>query len=143
MSWVLDASVAVRWFLEDESNENAERVLDCLVQQPGRFAVPELFCFEIFSVLQRLHPAPLKAFVEGVMPILQGGLLRYPMTESLAGRADNFVRKGLSGYDACYVALAEELEGVWLTFDKRAVSKLARPKVACLLNEGLPKGWRD
>jgi predicted nucleic acid-binding protein len=143
MSWVLDASVAVRWFLEDESNENAERVLDRLVQQPGRFAVPELFCFEIFSVLQRLHPAPLKAFVEGVMPILQGGLLRYPMTESLAGRADKFERKGLSAYDACYVALAEELEGVWLTFDKRAVSRPADPKLAYFLDRGLPKEWDD
>jgi predicted nucleic acid-binding protein len=73
MSWVLDASVAIRWFLEDEFDENAERVLNRLVHEPGLFAVPELFCFETFSVLQRLHPAPLKAFVEGVVPILQGG----------------------------------------------------------------------
>ena len=143
MSWVLDASVAVRWFLEDESNENAERVLDRLAHEPGRFAVPELFCFETFSVLERLHPTPLKAFVEGVAPILQGGLLRYPMTESLARRADSFVSKGLTGYDACYVALAEELEGVWLTYDKRAVSTLANPELSCYLAAGLPKGWRD
>lgn len=143
MSWVLDASVAVRWFLADELDENADRVLDRLVHEPGLFAVPELFCFETFSVLQRLHPAPLKAFVEGVIPILQGGLLRYPMTESLAQRADAFVSKGLTGYDACYVALAQELEGTWLTFDKLAVTRLADPKLACFLCRGLPKEWAD
>jgi predicted nucleic acid-binding protein len=30
------------------------------------------------------------------------------------------VEKGLTGYDACYAALAKEIGGLWLTFDGKA-----------------------
>ncbi|MFQ5739907.1 MAG: type II toxin-antitoxin system VapC family toxin [Acidobacteriota bacterium] len=139
MIWVVDASVAVRWFLAEEADRNADWVLDQVVQEPGRFCVPELFAFEVFSVLERLHPEPARVFLEGVMPILQSGILRHPMTGDLAAKADRFVRLGLTGYDACYVALAEEMGGVWLTFDKGAHDKLTGLELSCLLSRGLPE----
>ena len=49
MIWVLDASVAVRWFIEEEVHPHADEVLDKLIDEPERFAVPELFAFEVFS----------------------------------------------------------------------------------------------
>jgi len=57
MIWVLDASVAVRWFLKNESHPNADAVLQRLIDCPEFFAVPELFCFEVYAVLCRLHPS--------------------------------------------------------------------------------------
>ena len=69
MIWVLDASIAVRWFIEEETHPNADEVLRAVVQQPERFAVPELFAFEVFSVLMRLHPNGLQAFRKGILPI--------------------------------------------------------------------------
>jgi predicted nucleic acid-binding protein len=143
MKWIPDASVAVRWFLQDERHSHADSVLERLVHVPGTFAVPELFAFEIFSVLRRLHPDPLAAFSNGVIPILQGGLLRYPMTSALAERANRFAEKGLTGYDACYVGLAEELDGMWLTFDEQAVKTLKSPQLACCIAEQLPTEWAD
>ncbi len=118
--YILDASVALRWFLIEEQHIHAERVLDALLSFPERFAVPELFSFEILSVLIRLHPHPLNVYKEGVLPILTSGVLRYPMTESLAEKAIHLSRKGLTGYDATYAALAQELQGVWLTYDQKA-----------------------
>jgi len=139
--WVLDASVAVRWLLEDEADEGADSVLRRLVEEPRLFAVPELFAFEVYAVLERLHPDALKAFKKVIIPILQGGILRYPMTESLAVGANRFVVKGLTGYDACYASLAKELKGVWLTFDKKAHAKITDLHVSHLLSEGMPPGW--
>ena len=55
MIWVLDASVALRWLLEEEVHSNADMVLEKIVYDPDSFAVPELFAFEVFSVLHRLH----------------------------------------------------------------------------------------
>ena len=141
MIWVIDASVAVRWFLSDEVDATAYSVLEHLVSEPGRFAVPELFCFETFAVLQRLHPEPIAAFLDGITPILQGGLLRYPMTPSIARRADRFVRAGLTGYDATYVGLAEELGGQWITYDKKAFHALNDSQLARLLSEDSPENW--
>ena len=141
MIWVIDASVAVRWFLEDERNDEADSILEGIIEDPRLFAVPELFSFEVYAVLQRLHPEPLKAYTKGVLPILEAGILRYPMTESLAKRVNRFVKKGLTGYDACYAALAQELKGLWLTFDRKAHEKIVDMGVSHLVSEGRPNGW--
>ncbi|RLB27883.1 MAG: hypothetical protein DRH11_18030 [Deltaproteobacteria bacterium] len=141
MIWVIDASVAVRWFLEDEVHPNADSVLERVIAEPILFAVPELFAFEVFSVLQRLHPAGLKIFRKGILPLLQGGVFRQPMTEALATRANRFVKLGLMGYDACYAALARDLKGTWLTFDTKAHELILDQKVSWSLSEGLPPNW--
>jgi predicted nucleic acid-binding protein len=141
MIWVIDASVAVRWFIEEEAHPNADEVLRAVVQQPERFAVPELFTFEVFSVLMRLHPNGLQAFRKGVMPILHAGIFRQPMTEDLAIKADRFVKLGLSGYDACYAALSKDLNGKWLTFDEKAHKLIRKKKISILIQEKMPGGW--
>ena len=141
MIWVIDASVALRWYLEDEAHGGADEILKAVVEKPRRFAVPELFAFEVYAVLQRLHPNGLHAFRKGIVPLLQGGLLRHPMTEELAIKAHHFVKKGLTGYDACYAALALDLKGCWLTFDKKAHKLIEKDELSCFLSEGLPKDW--
>ena len=141
MIWVIDASVALRWYLEEEVHYCADEVLKKIVEAPCRFTVPELFAFEVYAVLQRLHPNGLQAFRKGIIPLLHGGILRHPMTEELAIKANRFVKKGLTGYDACYAALALDLKGCWLTFDQKAHRLIETDEISCLLSEGLPKKW--
>jgi predicted nucleic acid-binding protein len=141
MIWIVDASVAVRWYLEEEAGFDSDQVLLKVVDEPRRFAVPELFAFEVYAVLQRLHPNGLQVFRKGIIPLLQGGILRHPMTEALSVKANRFVKKGLTGYDACYAALALDLKGCWLTYDKEAHKRIQTEKISCLLSEGLPKNW--
>lgn len=141
MMWVIDASVAVKWLLADEGHPHADRVLGTLLDRPEAFAVPELFAFEVFSVIHRLHPNGAEAFSQVMIPILQCGLLRQPMTEELSRAATPFVRSGLTGYDASYAALAKVLEGRWLTYDRKAHRLIQRFNLSCLLEEGLPSDW--
>ncbi len=141
MIWVIDASVALRWLIEEEIHPCAEKVLKKVIDEPERFAVPELFSFEVFSVLQRVHPNVLQAFRKGVIPLLQFGIFRQPMTDNLAVQANHFVKLGLSGYDACYAALARDLKGNWLTFDKKAHRLIQKERISCLLEDGMPKNW--
>ena len=133
MIWVIDASVALRWLIEDETHPHADEVLEKAVQYPENFAVPELFAFEVYSVLQRVHPKGLQAFTSGIIPLLQGGILRQPMTKSLAVSSESFVKLGLTGYDACYAALAKQLRGRWLTFDRKANGRKKKLKASFLL----------
>jgi predicted nucleic acid-binding protein len=139
--YVVDASVALRWYIEDEANTVAAAVRRKIVEQPAEFAVPELFAYEVFSVLFRIHPRPWKTYEEGILPILRCGMLRYPMTEAVAGRAVRFVESGLTGYDAVYAALAEELGAVWLTFDAKAHARIEKEGLSAHLGAGLPPGW--
>ena len=142
MIWIVDASVAIRWFIEDETNANAERVLSRIVTSPSLFAVPELFGFEVYSVLCRIHPQGQKVFSEGVLPILNSGIFRQPISESLIRNANNFVQLGLTGYDACYAALAKDLGGCWLTFDKKAHQLSEKEEVSCFIYNSLPENWK-
>jgi len=142
MIWVIDASVAVRWLIEDESHPHADEVLEKAVQYPQNFAVPELFAFEVYSVLHRVHPDALKAFTNGILPLLQGGIFRQPMTNDLAVKAEAFVKLGLTGYDACYAALAKKLHGRWLTFDRKAHRRIQKSNLSFLLGgRTMPHKW--
>jgi len=141
MIWVVDASVAFKWFIEEEAHAHADAVLERMVSEPRRFAVPELFCFEVFAVLHRLHPEPLKVFEKALIPLLQGGVFRQPMTLDLALKANHFVRLGLTGYDACYAALAKDMKGLWLTFDHKAHRMIKKEDVSSLLTEDFPEAW--
>jgi predicted nucleic acid-binding protein len=141
--WVVDASVAVRWFIEQESHPHADFVLEKMLSQPERFAVPGLFGFEVFAVLIRLHPRGAEAFLKGMIPVLNCGILRYPMTEGLARQASVFAEKGLTGYDACYAALAKELKGMWLTFDDKAHKRIEKAGVSHPIANSLPPNWES
>ena len=141
MIWVLDASVAIRWLLQDEEHPHADTVLEGLIAYPRLFAVPELFCYEVYAVLGRIHPSPLQAYLTAISPILHSRILRSPMTDDLANDAARFTKRGLTEYDACYAALAFELKGRWLTFDEKAHRCVSRTGVSHLLTKGLPEGW--
>jgi predicted nucleic acid-binding protein len=143
MRYVIDASVALRWYIEEEASAAALAVHRKIFEVPAAFAVPELFAYEVFSVLYRIHPRPWKTYEEGILPILRCGVLRYPMTEAVAQRAARFAESGLTGYDAVYVAVAEELGAVWLTFDAKAHARLSRAGLSANLGAGLPSGWDD
>ncbi len=141
MIYVIDPSVAIRWFLSEEADVAADSVLQEVINKPELFAVPELFSFEVFAVLCRMHPRGVSIFRDGVLPLLSAGILRHPMTESLTLRAEPFLSQGLKGYDACYAALARELRGLWLTYDGKAHRRICRQGVSHLLTDGLPSGW--
>ncbi len=84
----------------------------------------------------------LKGLLQPFMPLLQGGKLRQPMTKSLALSADSFVKLGLTGYDARYPALAKQLRGKWLTFDKKTHGRIEKLSVSFLLGGStMPQKW--
>jgi len=51
---VVDASVAVKWFVTERDTENALKVLDCCLA--GRFGllVPTLICYEVADALSSI-----------------------------------------------------------------------------------------
>ena len=141
MKFVIDASVAIRWYILEESDVHAEEVLRRVVVEPELFAVPELFFFEVLAVLGRMHPHPLETYKDAFLPVVEGGVFRHPMTSTLAERSHRFMSRGLTGYDACYAGLAAELGARWITFDRRAHQLIASEKVSVDLGEGLPANW--
>jgi predicted nucleic acid-binding protein len=129
--WVLDASVAIKWFFTDELlRDEALAVRRELVQRPARFAVPHLFLSEVIHVLAR-KSAHDHAFVEKSLSLLlRFGLRTIALdTQALQNVARHSCRR-LSGYDATYLALAQQIGGRWLTADDEACRQ--EPNDRCL-----------
>jgi len=119
MAFVVDASVAAAWFLPDEHNDAADRVMAELGVNPGR--APSLFWFEtrnLFLMAERrgrLKPGEAAAAMEQLraFPIFDEGTGDDRLVLSLAAR------HGLSGYDASYLALAVSQNLPLATLDKK------------------------
>jgi predicted nucleic acid-binding protein len=136
---VLDASVAVKWLVEEEDSRQAE----LLLSEADRLHAPELWALEIGNVLTKLRrrgllSAPVAR--SGWERVLSAGVLLYSdgaLAEAafaLAGPLD------ISMYDASYLALAERMGIPLVTADERfydrVIAGAARAPVVLL------RDWR-
>jgi predicted nucleic acid-binding protein len=121
---VVDASVAIKWFVDESGRQQALEVLHHVLSKPDKFFVPELFYFELAHVLRKvvtIGPREQHLFEK----LLALPLGRMPMNQNIFLAAQKFQDLGLSGYDAAYVAVAQIVGGCWLTFDEKAHAKVA------------------
>lgn len=130
---IIDASVAIKWFVDESGREAALKVFSELIDDPRHFAVPELFYFELVNVFYRIYPAPDSSQFELLKAVLGIGMTRFSMTPDLSVAIFKFMSLGLSGYDAAYLALAEMTAGTWLTCDKKAHQKVQHLKLSRLV----------
>ncbi len=124
---VVDASVAVKWFLIEKETPDAMQVVHQILRGKDVFCVPELFYYEVFSVVMRKHQQPVQWAKSGMHWLLNLPLQRVPMGEDLSSEMSNFIARGLTGYDAAYAAIAQKNGGKWLTYDETARKLLSCP----------------
>lgn len=127
---VLDASVVLKWFRrEGERNVAAARSLRAAFEA-GEVVVfaPPLLRLEIVNVAGRRWRWAERALVELAAALDELG---FELREAELGRVAQWTARGLTAYDAAYVALADA-EGIRLvTDDDRIVT--AAPRVAIAL----------
>jgi predicted nucleic acid-binding protein len=119
MTFVVDASLAAAWFLPDEQNDAADQLMADL--RAGPAAAPSLFWSEtrnLFLVAERrgrLAPgeAALSIAQLRALMIRDEGVGDDLLTLALAAR------RGLSAYDASYLALAVQSALPLATTDAR------------------------
>ena len=120
---VLDASVVLKWFhSEGEPNVEAARVLR-LAYEAGELLVfaPALLYLEILNVAGRRWRLDEKALFALVDALETFG---FEILEPPLERIARWVARGLTAYDAAYVALAESA-GVMLVSDDAVILELA------------------
>jgi predicted nucleic acid-binding protein len=124
--YVLDASIAVKWFIPDgdAGDAAAERILRDIALRPAKYVVPELFMYELLSVLcSRFRQAGDAQ--RAIARLARIGLRRVRMDERLVRTAVRLAyRRRLTGHDAAYAALATEISATWLTLDEQAHQRL-------------------
>jgi len=124
---VVDASVAIAWYLEQAQSNAARHALESLLLGRKDFVAPSLFHCEVVSGCVRKHPSPGRWLASDAPRLFRLPLAIMAFDESWLPRLGPFVEAELSGYDGSYAALAQALGARWLTFDDRASRRSNEP----------------
>jgi predicted nucleic acid-binding protein len=124
---IVDASVVIRWFVRQPGHEAAAVWLRRLAMDSDLLWAPDLLRFEVFGALARLQPRNDAGWATTAFGRFERlGLVIRPTSLTLYARAMALSRElGVAGYDAIYLAHAEETDRVWLTADDKAGRQLA------------------
>lgn len=124
--FVLDASVAVKWFFTEPASEKAIQFFDRLDRGEIRIVVPEMFFLEVAnacwkSVRTRIVPVET---AEAYLDRLLGLPLESYADKDLADVAlENALRFDISVYDGLYLAVAEIYAAPFVTADRPLFEK--------------------
>jgi predicted nucleic acid-binding protein len=132
---VIDASVAIKFFIEEEESDKADLVLTEIINKPDDFVVPELFFFELANTLNRIITDDTDPRLKLLGELSNMGLIRIPFSPVLASDIRKFQTLGLSGYDSAYLAVASLVGGIWLTADKKAHNKVSALGISRMLED--------
>ena len=125
MEVVVDASVVVKWFVEEEGSDKALRLRDKYIDGEISIIAPELIIFEVLNALYYK-----RLFSESEMKEISEALEAYSFTlYSLKGEyaektVETAVENGITIYDASYVALAMIRDTYMYTADERLIENL-------------------
>jgi predicted nucleic acid-binding protein len=127
---VLDASAAIELLLRTARGEQVEG----LIEDPDvTLHAPHLLDVEVAQVLRRLARAGTLSAKRASLALDTFAELRITRYEhTLVLKRVWALRDTLSAYDACYVALAEQLDARLVTFDAQLASAKHRASVVLL-----------
>ncbi len=131
---VLDASVVIKWYVEEEGTDKALRILDDYSNGKLDLISVQLMPFEVINALRyarNFGTINLMKVAESLLK-LQIGL--FPLLDGLYKQAINFaVEYGTTVFDASYLSLAVNTDCVFYTADARFVDKVGKNKHVSLL----------
>lgn len=124
MRLVVDASVAVKWLVDEDGSETADGILE----HAAELHAPRLLASEVANALWR--KARLREIERGDAGVLAASVAQMPIAwtedERVCGEAARLA-VGLDRpvYDCMYLALAHRLEARLVTADERFANALA------------------
>jgi predicted nucleic acid-binding protein len=128
---VVDASVAVKWYLPENGEALADQalaLLDKYDKQEVQFVVPDLFYVEIASAIRkavRVGRVPRAFGDQALLLLTQREFPTVPSRKLLDSAFQIATTFDRTVYDSLYVALAVRTESQLITADERLANALA------------------
>ena len=122
MSFVVDASVAIKWFVKEELHELALDVLDAR----ERIHAPDLIIPEVANIAWKksIQNEIPREQAEAIAAAIRGYVQHLQPSETLIERALAMALSlNHSVYDCLYIAGAEKIGGPLITADQRLLNK--------------------
>jgi predicted nucleic acid-binding protein len=133
-SYVVDASVILKWVLGDEKEPDHEKAVDLLrfwTEGGAELMAPSLWKYEVGNFLGRNLQQNARDKMNLLINLNIGNVeLSKTMYEQCFSWMD---KNKVTFYDACYLAAAFEVQGILITADQNFVSKMGKTKKICLL----------
>lgn len=123
---ILDASVIIKWFIDEEGSDKARLYLEKITNKKLRVIIPELLYYEIGNILLS------KKVKENAIDKIAEYLFLLPLEEkqvdlkSFREVAGNAYRFGISFYDASYITLIKQEKCPFITADKKLYEKVKK-----------------
>jgi predicted nucleic acid-binding protein len=126
--YVVDASVGIKLFVDEEFSERAHALLSYLAADPpAELNVPDLFYIECSNILLKYTRRYGRSLEDAQADLIDLGRLALINTSTADLMEKALVlasRLNLSAYDACYAVLAQQLEIRLITADQPLAKKL-------------------
>jgi predicted nucleic acid-binding protein len=118
---VLDASVGIKLFIEEEFSDKVEQLFSKLAEDPqAEIHAPDLFYIECANILlkyTRRHNRPLEDSLKDIADLNDLALKSTSTSELIEEALELAHEKDLTAYDACYAVLARRLALPLVTAD--------------------------
>jgi len=122
---VADASVIVKWFVDEEYSENARKLRDEFINGSVEIVSTELMPYEVLNALKYTKLFEKEELILIAKSLNLYGFRLFSLAGELAQRTVKIaVDKDVTIYDASYVALAEELKAKLYTADERLIKSV-------------------
>lgn len=121
---ILDASVIIKWFIDEEDDDKALSILDAFQNNQITVAVPTLLFYELGNIL--VSKKASADMVEKAMVILQNLDFRIDDIglSSFLKIHQNSVDYSITFYDATYITLLEKENCQFITADNKLFQKI-------------------
>ena len=124
--FVVDASVAVKWYVKEVMRDKALEIRQHFVSELIELEAPTLLVYEVGNAV-RHHPGSTSAdYAEAVKQLHNLGLVMHGLDGQIVDTAANLAfEEKLTFYDAVYLALAKNLETMLVTADQKLTENLS------------------
>ena len=122
---ILDASVVVKWFSEEEYTEKALAIRERIRMGEERVIVPDLILYELANALKYNPNFDANDVSDALTSIFDMDLeIVTPIPEIINLAVALAFEYNITVYDAFYIALAKDLELTFITADRRLCERV-------------------
>jgi predicted nucleic acid-binding protein len=123
LRYVVDASVGIKLFVEEEFSEQAHALFSYLAAEPpAELYIPDLFYIECTNILLKYTRRFGRSLEDSQSDVADIKLLSLKPSSTAELMEDALLlalENGLTAYDACYAVLSQKLEVPLITADEQ------------------------
>ena len=133
--YVLDASVVIKWFVDEEGTETARNLLTGHIRGLYTLVEPDLLIYEVANVLRYNRAFSLDATQQCINSLHDLNLdIVAPLIDLVLPAINLAYERNVTFYDSIYIALANKLGLRYVTADKKLYDKTKSIPQIFLLN---------